>query len=392
MRITEIFWAFLKLGCLAFGGPSAHLAYFEEAFVRRRQWLSASEFAEILALCQFLPGPGSSQVGFALGLLRGGVPGAFAAWLGFTLPATVIMIGFAYGIAAFGDFAEAGWISGLLVAAMAVVANAVVNMGRKLCTDIWTLSLAMGAAILLSVVSDARLQLLVILSGGLFGAVFLRHPKPFATEVEGRVWVRNRRLGMVCLAGFFIFLLGLPVLAQNFESELMGVADAFYRAGSLVFGGGHVVLPLLDGFTVQRGWLEEEAFLAGYGAAQAIPGPLFAYTAYLGASMQVGLGGVWGGLYALVFTYLPAWLLVLGVLPTWVRWRDSALLQSALRGVNAVVVGVLMAALYDPVIISGAQSLLHITIGFVAFYALQFRKAAPLLVVLICGILGQSLL
>ncbi|MEM9026377.1 MAG: chromate efflux transporter, partial [Verrucomicrobiota bacterium] len=331
MRIAEIFWAFLKLGCLAFGGPTAHLAYFEEAFVRKRQWFDASEYAEILALCQFLPGPGSSQVGFALGLKRGGVPGAFAAWLGFTLPATVIMIGFAYGLAAFGDFAEAGWISGLLVAAMAVVANAVVNMGRKLCTDFWTLSLALGAAILLSLVSASWLQLFVIFAGGLCGALFLKHPKPSEGEVVGMVCVQNRSLGMICLAGFFICLLGLPVLAQNFESELIGVADAFYRAGSLVFGGGHVVLPLLDGFTVQRGWLDEETFLAGYGAAQAIPGPLFAYTSFLGARIQVGWGGVVGGIYALVFTYLPAWLLVLGVLPIWARWRENALLKSTLR-------------------------------------------------------------
>lgn len=388
-RVFEVFWVFLRLGCIAFGGPTAHFGYFEATFVRKLKWISEETYAELLALCQFLPGPGSSQVGFAIGLKRAGVLGAFAAWVGFTAPAAVLMIAFAFGMAELGGGKLTGWIDGLLVAAVAVVANAIWNMAKKLCPEIRTQLIAGVAAVALIVLPYASLQVLVILLGGLLGVLLFR--KGTKSRHEGEA-VGSTLSGAIYLGFFFVGLLGLPLLATAFPGELLQIADAFYRAGSLVFGGGHVVLPLLDSYTVQRDWIEEDLFLAGYGAAQAIPGPLFAFTAFLGAKMDAGWSGVSGGVFALVWTYVPAWLLVLGALPLWERIREVAWFRLALKGVNASVVGILVAAFYDPVLLKGVQSWVHALLASVAFVALKYAKAPPLFVVAAAALIGAVLL
>ncbi|MGB0370923.1 MAG: chromate efflux transporter [Opitutales bacterium] len=386
MRVIETFWAFLKLGCIAFGGPTAHLAYFEDVFVKRRKWLGAAEYSELLALCQFLPGPGSSQVGFAIGLKRAGVLGAFAAWLGFTAPAALLMIGFALGLTHLGDVQGALWLDGLLVAAVAVVANAVLNMGQKLCNDRGTLSIAVLAALALIWFPFAWLQLFAITAGAIIGAIYFRNE---GVVEDGSSGDADQGNGAPYLIAFFVLLLGLPLASRFWSWELLSVGDAFYRAGSLVFGGGHVVLPLLDSYTVQTGWVNRDSFLAGYGAAQAIPGPLFTFTAYLGAAMNMGWGGALGGLWALIVTYLPAWLLVLGVMPLWARVRSIPRMKRALRGVNAAVVGVLVAAFYNPVLTAGVQSVSHGVLALAAFLFLRFAKSPPWLVVLACALMAH---
>ena len=389
-RVAEVFLLFFRLGCISFGGPTAHLALFEETFVRKRSWLSAEDYVELVALCQFLPGPGSSQVGFGIGLKRAGIAGAFAAWLGFTAPAAVIMIGFALGLGAITDLQDAAWLDGLLVAAVAVVANALLNMAKKLCATRLTMGFALVASIILILFPYTWLQLLVILVGGIAGFyLFEESENQRAVHAPSDV---KMSLARICLGSFFALLIILPLWAAASGSEIVAIADVFYRAGSLVFGGGHVVLPLLDDYTVGAGWLGEKEFLAGYGAAQAIPGPMFAFTAYLGAVVDLGWSGVWGGVFALLATYLPAWLLVLGCFPVWERLRSLTAFRSALKGVNAVVVGLLGAAFYNPVLLKGLQGLPHIALAIGAFAALRFGKIPPWGLVTACAALGQFLL
>jgi len=375
--ILFIFLTFLKLGCIAFGGPVAHLGYFQESLIRRRRWLSEAEYADLVAFCQFLPGPASSQVGFALGLKRGGVPGAFAAWLGFTLPSAVIMIAFAYGLSVFGNLDEAGWVLGLKLAAVAVVAQAIWNMAAKLCPDSSRALIALFAATFLLLLPVAAAQVWVIFSGGLAGWLLFRNrenkppPSP-PSPAGGRFWL---------LWVFVGFLLGLPLLRLFFPDGTVAMIEGFYRAGSLVFGGGHVVLPLLNSFTVGQGWIDRDTFLAGYGAAQAIPGPLFTFTAFLGSSLEVGPGGVWGGLVALTAVYVPSWLLVIGALPSWDRLRTVDSVQAALRGTNAAVVGLLLAAFYQPVWTTAVTSAPRLALAVFAFALLRFGKCPPWLIV-----------
>jgi chromate transporter len=347
-RHAEIFLTALRLGCMSFGGPIAHLSYFRNEYVGRKQWLDDARYSDIVALCQFLPGPASSQVGFAVGIHRGGILGGMLAWLGFTLPSAALMIGFALGIGQLGDFHGAGWLRGLKIAAVAVVAEAVWKMAGKLCPDAWRQTMALAAAAVLLLIHTAWAQGLVIVLGAVAGVAFFRDSGAGGRAEQGNVRL-SRRGGLVALTVFALLLVGLPAWNAAVESPVLAVVDTFYRAGSLVFGGGHVVLPLLDTGVVVPGWMDQDTFLAGYGGAQALPGPLFAFSAYLGAALNRPPNGVAGGVVALLAIYVPSWLLVLGILPFWDRLRVHPAAQSALKGANAVVVGILLAALYEPV-------------------------------------------
>jgi len=354
LPVAEIFRIFLKLGLTSFGGPIAHLGYFREEFVARRRWLSESHYSDLIGLCQFLPGPASSQVGMAIGLTRGGLRGAFAAWLGFTAPSAIAMILFALAASSWGMQGPAGVVHGLLLAAVAVVAQAVWGMARALCPDAPRIVIALLSATAVLLRPDAWGQIGTIAFGAIAGLVLFAR-KPFAAR-EAVPPVRvSRRLGAWALASFFILLLALPLLARFWPAQELQIFAGFYRAGSLVFGGGHVVLPLLQAAVVPTGWMSDDTFLAGYGAAQAVPGPLFTFAAYLGAAMSAGPGGWLGGLLCLVAIFLPSFMLVVGVLPFWNALRNSAVAQAALAGVNAAVVGLLLAALYRPVWTSAVQ-------------------------------------
>jgi chromate transporter len=383
--LLEIFLVALRLGCTSFGGPMAHLAYFRKEYVEKRRWLDEAHFADLVALCQFLPGPASSQTGFGIGYLQRGLAGGLAAALGFTLPSAVLMIGFAYGVTSLGDLAAAGWLQGLKVAAIAVVAQAVWFMGRNLCPDWPRRVLAVAAAAAVLWLPSAWSQMLAIAAGSFLGWLFFRAGDS-APPVDPVVV--NRRTGTICLTFFFALLLGLPLLAHATGNPWLEIFDRFYRAGSLVFGGGHVILPLLEREVVTPGWLTHDQFLAGYGAAQAVPGPLFTLSGYLGAVMNRGPGGVIGGLWALLAIFLPALLLVAGALPNWQKLRHLSGAQAALCGANATVVGVLLAAFYHPVWTSGITGGRTLGLAVAAFVALQTGRIPVWLVVAACAALG----
>src|SRR5215468_4355635 len=342
----EVLTVFLKLGLTSFGGPVAHLGYFRNELVTRRGWLDDRSYADLVALCQFLPGPASSQVGIGIGLLRAGLPGAVAAWTGFTRPSALAMVLFAYGVGALGDTGGAGWLHGLKVAAVAVVAQAVLGMARTLAPDRQRATLAVAAAVITLAFASAWGQIGAIVLGGIVGVLFLRGDAPL--DHAALPISVSRATGASLLALFFLLLAVLPLVAAIYPAQWITEFEAFYRAGSLVFGGGHVVLPLLQAAVVPPGWVSNDAFLAGYGAAQAVPGPLFTFAAYLGAVMGPPPNGWRGAALCLVAIFLPSFLLVIGVLPFWEQLRRGAVAQAALRGVNAAVVGLLLAALYNP--------------------------------------------
>lgn len=385
--LLEIFLVALRLGCTSFGGPVAHLGFFHREYVERRRWLDEAHYADLVALCQFLPGPASSQTGFGVGYLQRGLAGGMAAWLGFTLPSAVLMIGFAYGVAALDDLADAGWLHGLKAAAVAVVAQAVWIMGRSLCPDWPRRALALGAAGLVLGTSGPLIQLAVIVAGAALGWGFLRG----GPALPGPEHDAGRKSGLVCLVVFFLLLAGLPFLAHATSAPGLEIFDRFYRTGALVFGGGHVVLPLLEQEVVAPGWLTHDQFLAGYGAAQAVPGPLFTLSAFLGTVMTHGPGGWPGGLLALGAIFLPALLLVAGVLPFWQTLRRQPNAQALMRGANAAVVGVLLAALYDPVGVSGLTDGRSLVMAALAFAALQSGKIPVWAVVIVTAALGAML-
>lgn len=344
--VWQVFVAFLRLGCTSFGGPVAHIGYFRDEFVGRRKWLDERSYADLMALCQFLPGPTSSQVGMGVGVARTGIWGAFAAWIGFTLPSALLMIGFAYGVVALGDSLGSGWLQGLKVMAVAVVANAVWGMAKSLCPDRLRQGFALVAAIVVLAWSGPLGHVAVIVLGAIFGRLLIKADGIHtASPLELAV---GRRTGAAALALFFVLLIGLPLAVAAFPDMRLAVFDSFYRAGSLVFGGGHVLLPLLQAYVVPPGWVDMDAFLAGYGAAQAVPGPLFTLSAYLGAVIRPG-GGIAMALLCLLAIFLPSFLLVVGALPFWNVLRTKPQVQTALMGVNAAVVGLLIAVLYDPV-------------------------------------------
>jgi chromate transporter len=382
----EVLPAFFRLGLTSFGGPVAHLGYFREEFVHRRRWLDDKSYADLVALCQFLPGPASSQVGLAVGLLRGGYAGALAAWVGFTLPSAVAMVLFGYGIGALGNAAGSGWLHGLKVAAVAVVAQAVLGMARTLAPDRARATLAVVAAIIALGAPSSWGQIGAIVLGGIVGALLLRGGEEIAPA--GLPLHVSRALGALLLAVFFALLIGLPLLAAAIPSQALKDFDAFYRAGSLVFGGGHVVLPLLQASVVPPGWVDNDAFLAGYGAAQAVPGPLFTFAAYLGTVMGPPPNGWIGAAICLIAIFLPSFLLVIGALPFWEQLRRRPVAQASLRGVNAAVVGLLLAALYQPVWTVGITDAADFALAVAAFLLLFMWQTPPWLVVILSAAAG----
>jgi chromate transporter len=385
-RWPEVLAVFLRLGLTSFGGPVAHLGYFRAEFVTRRRWLDDNSYADLVALCQFLPGPASSQVGIAVGLLRAGYPGALAAWTGFTLPSALALVLFAYSVGALGDAAGAGWLHGLKVAAVAVVAQAVLGMARTLAPDRERATLAGAAAVLVLAFPSAWGQIAAIVLGGIAGFLLLRAGPP-ADQVALPIRI-SRTAGALWLGLFFVLLVGLPVASAVVPSQALKVFEAFYRAGSLVFGGGHVVLPLLQASVVPPGWVSNDAFLAGYGAAQAVPGPLFTFAAYLGTVMDPEPNGWRGAVLCLSAIFLPSFLLVAGALPFWDELRRRPLAQAVLRGVNAAVVGLLLAALYHPVWTSGITDAASFALAITAFLLLFMWQAPPWLVVVLCALGG----
>ena len=381
----EVLGVALRLGLTSFGGPIAHLGYFRDEYVVRRQWLDEKSYADLVALCQFLPGPASSQVGMAIGIARAGLPGALAAWLGFTLPSALLLVAFAFGVSAIGTVAAAGWLHGLKVVAVAVVAQAVWGMAKSLCPDRQRATLAIVAAIVTLSWPTAVGQLLSIIAAGIIGWSFLA-PAPLASQAHAQFPV-SKRAGVIAWIIFFVLLLGLPVIRLLAASHSLDVFDSFFRVGSLVFGGGHVVLPLLQAEVVGPGWITNEQFVAGYGATQAVPGPLFTFSAYLGAVMN----GWSGALLTLVAIFLPSFLLVVGALPFWDMLRGNINFQSALSGINAAVVGLLIAALYQPVWTSAIHAPADFALGLVGFGLLMFWQWPPWIVVLVSAAAGEIL-
>ncbi|MDA2806723.1 chromate efflux transporter [Nocardiopsis suaedae] len=411
--VREVFGAFLGLGLTSFGGPVAHLGYFHDAFVVRRRWLGERDYTDLVALCQFLPGPASSQVGMALGLRRAGYAGMAAAWVAFTLPSAVLMAAFALGAQALAPDPGAGWLLGLKAAAVAVVAYALWGMAAKLATGVRRASVALAAMVLVLLLPSSLSQVAAIAAGAAAGLLLLRdppgadptgradreggHEEEAGTDAEsdgptpGAAPVRHRTaLGF--LAAFAALLAALPALAALFPSTALMLADGFYRAGALVFGGGHVVLPLLESEVVGSGAVGRESFLAGYGAAQAVPGPLFTFAAYLGALIPVAGSPLLGAAVALLAVFAPSALLVAGALPFWDRLRADPRARAAVAGAGAAVVGILAAALYDPVFTEGVTSAATMAVAAAAFVALAVWRTPAWAVVIAAGALGFLLL
>ncbi len=385
--LWTVFLIFLRLGLTSFGGPVAHLGYFRDEFVRRRRWLDEPHYADLIALCQFLPGPASSQLGMALGALRAGQWGALVAWIGFTLPSAVLMLLVALGLSRHGQWLPAGALHGLMLVSVAVVAHAVWGMAKSLCPDLPRQAMMILATAVALRWPGVAVQLLVIPGAALIGMAWLRPASASDSVGPGRS--TSRRLGSVYLLLFLALLALLPLLAAAWHVPWLAQFDAFYRVGSLVFGGGHVVLPLLQSAVVEPGWVDAQMFLAGYGAAQALPGPLFTFAAFLGAAMAEP-GGMLGALLCLVAIFLPSFLLVLGALPFWESLRRQRRLRAALAGVNAAVVGLLLAALIHPIGSETIVGLLDIALVALAFLVLRSGRVPPWALVLL-GALGGGL-
>ncbi len=384
---AEVFGAFLSLGLTSFGGPIAHLGYFRDALVLRRRWLDEKAYADLVALCQFLPGPASSQVGFALGYMRAGPLGAAAAWTAFTLPSAFLLFAFALFASALDNPLGQGLLHGLKIVAVAVVAQAVWGMARSLCPDRERAGIALAALVLVTVSASAFAQIGAIAIGALLGWLLCRGKAGGDGAVVA--FGLSKRAGITCLILFAILLLGLPLVAPMAQG--LSVFDTFYRAGALVFGGGHVVLPLLEAGVVEPGWVTRDAFLAGYGAAQAVPGPLFTFAAYLGAVLEPTPNGLAGAAIALFAVFLPGFLLLLGVAPFWDRFRQFDAARAAMMGTNAAVVGILGAALYDPLWTTAILAPADFAVAAVGFILLSIWKAPPWVVVALCAVSGVGL-
>lgn len=387
----EVFGVFLKLGLTSFGGPVAHLGYFRAEFVDRRRWLSDREYGELVALCQFLPGPASSQVGFAVGLLRGGIRGALAAFAAFTLPSAVLMVAFASGAELLGGTIGEGLLTGLKLVAIAIVAQAVLAMARSLTPDVPRAGIALGTLALVALVGGSLAQIVAIVLGAAAGLALCRQAQAGAGSTEPLRFPVQRAWGIGCLISCALLLVGAPAIAALTGSGTMRLFDAFVRAGALVFGGGHVVLPLLHEAVVAPGWVSEEQFLTGYGAAQAMPGPLFTVAAYLGFVSTMGPGGLVGAAVALVAVFLPGMLLLTGTLPFWNAFRRRAWAQAAVRGANAAVVGILAAALVSLIATSSAEGPWPLGLAAVCFVLLVAFRVPPWAVVVV-GACGGALL
>ncbi|MHC0038417.1 chromate transporter [Pseudoneobacillus sp. C159] len=382
--LLEIFIVSTRLGLTSFGGPVAHLGYFHEEYVRRRKWLDERSYADLVALCQFLPGPASSQVGIGIGVMRAGVAGGIIAFLGFTFPSVLALILFALFLQGY-EVSDAGWIHGLKIVAVAVVGHAILGMTQKLTPDVKRKTLALFAMVGTLLWQTTVTQVGIILLAGVMGYFLYKQEKK---DEDVRINVPISQLfAFCCLILFFLLLVFLPILAKSTSYEWLIMFDSFYRAGSLVFGGGHVVLPLLEGELVPTGWIAKEGFLAGYGAAQAVPGPLFTFAAYLGAVIS----GWKGGLLATIAIFLPAFLLVFGTLPFWSSLRNNLRVQGALNGVNAAVVGILIAAFYQPIWTSSIIGPIDFALAAVLFIMLAVWKSPPWVVVVVGAISGSIL-
>lgn len=386
---VQVLAAFLKLGLMSFGGPVAHLGYFRNEFVQRRRWLSDGAYTDLVALCQFLPGPASSQVGIGIGLRKAGIAGALAAWIGFTLPSAALLCAFGYGVSWLGAGAQAGWLHGLKLAAVAVVAQAVWGMARSACVDTVRIVLMLVAAAAILYSRHTTMQLGVVAAGAIAGAWMLRAKATASVQDAGGRSV-SLLMSNGALLAYFALLIVLPLAASATASHAVALMDSFYRSGGLVFGGGHVVLPLLNAEVVPR-WIGPDAFLAGYGAAQAVPGPLFTFAAYLGTVMQPAPNGVAGALLCTIFMFLPGFLLVLGALPYWDRISGAPVARAAILGVNAAVVGILLAALIDPIGMTTITGWSDVLIALIALLLLMRLKMPPIAVVAACALAGQAL-
>ena len=407
-----VFLTFLALGLTSFGGPVAHIGYFREAFVVRRRWMDERGYADLVALCQMLPGPTSSQVGIGIGLDKAGFAGALAAWVGFTAPSAILLIALGYGVVAFDDVIPPGLLRGLGAVVVAVVAQAVWGMAQTLCPDARRFTIAVLAAAVVLALGGATAQVAVIAAGGLAGLLFLRDEAPAVpaapepsragpgpgvppgitpSMAPGGASGIAPVITIAALALFFVLLVFLPVAASIWPSPALALVDSFYRVGSLVFGGGHVVLALLKAEVLPAGWVPEDVFLAGYGAAQAVPGPLFTFSAYLGTVMEAPPGGWAGGLLCLAAIFVPSFLLVIGALPGWNALRRIERMRRAMLGVNAAVVGLLLAALYDPVWTSGILSARDFILALAAFALLAAWKLPPWLVVILGAVAGWGM-
>ncbi|WP_229521511.1 chromate transporter [Paenibacillus monticola] len=382
--LLEVLSVSTKLGLSSFGGPIAHLGYFHNEYIRRRKWMDERSYADLVALCQFLPGPASSQVGIGIGLIRAGIWGGIVAWIGFTLPSVIALVAFAFLLKGF-DIGNAGWIHGLKIVAVAIVSQAILGMGQKLTPDRNRITIAVIVAGLSLLWQTAYSQLLLILVAGVVGVWFYRSVK--VEQAPQLPIAVSRSFAISCLLIYVALLLALPLLREWGQSEGIALFDSFYRSGSLVFGGGHVVLPLLEREVVPTGWVSKADFLAGYGATQAVPGPLFTFAGYLGAMA----GGISGAAIAVIAIFLPAFLLVAGTLPFWNSLRNSPKIQGALTGVNAAVVGLLLAALYDPLWITAIVQPADFALAALLFILLVFWKLPPWVVVL-AGAAGGMLL
>ena len=385
----EVLLVFLRLGVTCFGGPIAHMGYFRDEFVVRRRWLDDQAYADLVGLCQFLPGPASSQVGFSIGLMRAGYRGGLAAWTCFTLPSAIALVLFAYGARELGGTVGIGLLHGLKLVAVAIVAQAVWGMARTLCPDRERASIALAAALIILFSASSVSQIAAILLGGIAGLWLCRAGPPATT---GQVTVPvSRTVGLAALAAFLLLLVGLPVLRGLTNSQGVALFEAFYRAGALVFGGGHVVLPLLREAFVTPGWVNDDGFLAGYGAAQAVPGPMFTFAAYLVTVVKTSPHGLTGAALGLIGIFLPGVLILMGTLPFWDTFRKRAGAQAVMRGVNATVVGLLGAALYNPVWTSSVKTPGDFGIALVGFVLLTVWRAPPLVVVVISALGGIAL-
>lgn len=380
----EIFLVSIRLGLTSFGGPVAHLGYFHGEYVRRRKWIDEKSYADLVALAQFLPGPASSQVGIGIGVMRAGVLGGIVSFIGFTLPSVIALILFAILLHGF-NVGNAGWIHGLKIVAVAIVAHAIMGMAKNFTPDLKRKAIALFALVGTLLWQTAFSQVGIILLSAFIGFLLYRHHT--ATEETKMNFPISKRFAVLCLTLFFGLLFLLPILREVTTSYWLAMFDSFYRAGSLVFGGGHVVLPLLERELVPTGWISEEAFLAGYGATQAVPGPLFTFASYLGAVMN----GWQGGLLATVAIFLPAFLLIFGTLPFWDTLRNHSKIKGAIMGVNAAVVGILISALYYPIWTSSILTPIDFAFAAILFSMLVFWKLPPWIIV-ISGAVGGSLL
>lgn len=379
--LIEIFLISTRLGLTSFGGPTAHLGYFHEEYVRRRKWMDEKSYADLVALCQFLPGPSSSQVGIGIGIMRAGILGGITSFIGFTFPSVVVLIAFALLMTGF-DVGNGGWIHGLKIVAVAIVAHAIIGMAESLTPDLKRKAIAILALLVTILWQTAFSQVAVIIIAAVIGYFFLKRDNDGA-EAQSRFPI-SKRVGAVCLLLFFGLLVALPLLKESTGSYWLAMFDSFYRSGSFVFGGGHVVLPLLEKEFVPSGWLSEEAFLAGYGVTQAVPGPLFTFAAYLGTVMN----GWQGGVVATIAIFLPAFLLVVGALPFWDQLRNQPKITGAIMGVNAAVIGILIAALYTPIWTSSILDTKDFGLAVILFSMLAYWKLPPWVVVITGAVKG----